>query len=110
MSTTNKPLFDALVAKSSLKQEIYAKTLSVFNEFKEQTQILTTDYHNTITRTKWPIPFEYSAIKYTINFDLLTPPYDNMKEVTVMEMQTTIDNLQMRTGKRLGFRFQADDV
>jgi hypothetical protein len=31
-----------------------------------------------------------------------------MKEVTVLEMQTTIENLQIRTGKRLGFRFQAD--
>ncbi len=51
-----------------------------------------------------------SSIQYTLNFDLLTPPYDNMKEVTVMEMQTTINNLQIRTGKRLGFRFQADEV
>jgi hypothetical protein len=31
-----------------------------------------------------------------------------MKEVTLLEMQTTLDNLQIRTGKRLGFRFQAD--
>jgi hypothetical protein len=50
-----------------------------------------------------------SSILYTLNFDLLTPPYENMKEVTVLEMQTTLDNLQIRTGKRLGFRFQADE-
>jgi hypothetical protein len=31
-----------------------------------------------------------------------------MKEVTVLEMQATLENLQIRTGKRLGFRFQAD--
>jgi hypothetical protein len=24
-----------------------------------------------------------TPIRYTLNFDLLTPPYDNMKEVTV---------------------------
>jgi hypothetical protein len=49
-----------------------------------------------------------SAILYTLNFDLLTPPYEKMKEVTVQEMQTTIDNMQIRTAKRLGYRFQAD--
>jgi hypothetical protein len=51
-----------------------------------------------------------SSILYTLNFDLLTPPYDNMKEVTMQEMQTTLENHQIRTGKRLGFRFQADSA
>lgn len=50
----------------------------------------------------------HSAILYTLNFDLLTPPYEKMKEVTVLDMQTTIDNMQIRTAKRLGYRFQAD--
>ncbi len=51
-----------------------------------------------------------SSIRYTLNFDLLTPPYDNMKEVTVEEMQTVLEAMQTRTGKRLGFRFQADKI
>jgi hypothetical protein len=51
-----------------------------------------------------------SSIEYTLNFDLLTPPYENMKEVTVLDIQTTIDNMQIRTAKRLGFRFQADKL
>jgi len=49
-----------------------------------------------------------SAIEYTVNFDLLTPPYDSVKEVSVQEFQTTMDYLKMKTGKRLGFKFQAD--
>ncbi len=49
-----------------------------------------------------------SAMRYTINFDLLTPPYENMKEVTVADMQSTLDNMKIATGKRLGFRFQGD--
>jgi hypothetical protein len=49
-----------------------------------------------------------SAIRYTVNFDLLTPPYDTVKEVTVFDMQTTLDNMKLQTGKRLGFKFQAD--
>jgi len=50
----------------------------------------------------------FSSILYTLNFDLLTPPYDNIKEVSVAEMQTTLDAMSIRTGKRLGFRFHAD--
>jgi hypothetical protein len=49
-----------------------------------------------------------SAILYTLNFDLLTPPFDTIKEVSVAEMQTTLDSMSISTGKRLGFRFQAD--
>jgi hypothetical protein len=50
-----------------------------------------------------------AAIRYTINFDLLTPPYDRIKEVSVVEMRNTLDTISLKTGKRLGFRFQADD-
>jgi len=49
-----------------------------------------------------------SAIRYTCNFDLLTPPYDAMKMITVADIQTTLDNMKITTGKRLGFRFQGD--
>lgn len=49
-----------------------------------------------------------SALIYCIDFDLLTPPYDNVKEVSVAEFQETTTNMRMKTGKRLGFRFQAD--
>ncbi len=49
-----------------------------------------------------------SAIKYTVNFDLLTPPYESVKEITVMEIISTLDTMTMKTGKRLGFKFHAD--
>jgi hypothetical protein len=216
-------LFNAVTSKASLKQEIYARTLEVFNTFKKVSESMTSDYRQTIRQKKYPIPFEFkdisqfefelrfggdlliffmhsnvfetprdheimklsyikedktrsycgiihvfnflndsfrykrvndvgyligrvfvnrenhyfiegkreigllynnfpdsdlnydavqtiieSSIRYTINFDLLTPPYDNMKEVTVEEMQSVRENMQIRTGKRLGFKFQAD--
>jgi len=218
-------LFNAIVNKAGLKQEIYARTLEVFNTFKRVSGSMASDYHQTIRQTKYPIPFEFkengqfefelrfggdlsiffmhsnvfeiprdheimklsyikedktrsycgiihifnflndsfrykrlndvgyligrvfvnrenhyfiegkrevgllynnfpdsdlnyeavqtileSSIRYTINFDLLTPPYDNMKEVTVEEMQSVRETMQFRTGKRLGFKFQADKV
>ncbi len=49
-----------------------------------------------------------SAIRYTCNFDLLTPPYDAMKMITVADIQSALDNMKITTGKRLGFRFQDD--
>jgi hypothetical protein len=49
-----------------------------------------------------------SAVSYTLNFDLLTPPYEEVKLLTVQQIQTTLDNMKIRTGKRLGFKFQAD--
>ena len=49
-----------------------------------------------------------SVILYTLDFDLLTPPYDQVNQVTVSEMNELNANVQLSTGKRLGFRFQAD--
>jgi len=50
----------------------------------------------------------YSVINYVLEFDLLAPPYDQVNQVTVSEMNELNANLQISTGKRLGFRFQSD--
>lgn len=49
-----------------------------------------------------------SAILYVLDFDLLSPPYDQVNQVTVSEVNELNANTQISTGKRLGFRFQAD--
>ncbi len=48
------------------------------------------------------------AMQYTIDFDLLTPPYDQVKEVRAVDFLSTLDSMRLKTGKRLGFKFQAD--
>jgi hypothetical protein len=50
-----------------------------------------------------------AAIQYTVNFDLLVPPYEMVKEITIQDM-VDINNKRMpiKTAKRLGFRYQAD--
>ncbi len=50
-----------------------------------------------------------SAILYTLDFDLYTPPYEKFQEVTVEEIQSLQDNSHMATGKRMGFRFGLED-
>jgi hypothetical protein len=49
-----------------------------------------------------------SAIIYSIDFDLLSPPYDLIKEITVSEVRENSLDMKTSTGKRLGFKFQAD--
>jgi hypothetical protein len=51
-----------------------------------------------------------SAILYTLNFDLLVPPYDAIKIITLEQMNSKIESARFQTGKRLGFTFNSDDV
>ena len=47
---------------------------------------------------------------YVLEFDLLVPPYDNVKIASVAQMNENIENSRLQTGKRLGFIFNTDDV
>jgi hypothetical protein len=51
-----------------------------------------------------------SAILYSMDFDLLIPPYDNVKIISVSQLNDKILTSQLQTGKRLGFKFNSDDV
>lgn len=51
-----------------------------------------------------------STMAYTLDFDLLVPPYDTVKLVTVDQMNTKIENSKLQTGKRMGYQFRSDDV
>ena len=48
-------------------------------------------------------------IIYAISFDLFTPPVDQIKEVSVNEIQEKINSINLRTGKRLGYGASAND-
>jgi len=52
----------------------------------------------------------YSAIQYSLEFDLLVPPYDNVKIASVAQINSKIESSKIQTGKRLGFTFNSDDV
>lgn len=49
------------------------------------------------------------SMAFAIEFDLITPPYDLVQQVSVGQIQMISSNLQVATGKRLGFKFSADD-
>lgn len=50
------------------------------------------------------------AIDYALDFDLLVPPYDTVKIISVDQMNTKVENSKMQTGKRLGYSFNSDDI
>lgn len=49
-----------------------------------------------------------SAILYTLDFNLFAQSFDNVKEVSVSVMEEESNKMQIQTGKRLGFKFNAD--
>ncbi len=79
-----------------------------FVEGKRQLGFLYNDFvHSVIDEQAIKSVLE-STILYCLNFDLFTPPFDAVKEISVNDMQTASESMQIKTGKRLGFRFQAD--
>ena len=48
-------------------------------------------------------------IIYAITFDLYTPPIDQIREVSVNEIQEKVSSINLRTGKRLGYGASAED-
>ena len=51
-----------------------------------------------------------SALQYVLEFDLLVPPYDNVKITSVELVQEKNNQMIQQTGKRLGYKFNSDDV
>ncbi|MCE2713128.1 MAG: hypothetical protein LW688_11410 [Cryomorphaceae bacterium] len=46
---------------------------------------------------------------FAIEFDLLVPPYEFIAAMTVGEALVISNNLQIQTGKRLGFKMKNED-
>jgi len=79
-----------------------------FVEGKRQLGFLYNDIVNATLEEEKIKSILESAILYCLDFDLYTPPFDSIKEISVFDMQTASESMQIKTGKRLGFRFQAD--
>ncbi|MCK5820977.1 MAG: hypothetical protein KAH17_03780 [Bacteroidales bacterium] len=52
----------------------------------------------------------YAAVQYCLDFDLLVPPYDNVKLAAVGQIHQSISDSKLKTGKRLGYQFRSDDI
>lgn len=74
------------------------KELGMIYHSFEKTKLDTTNIKNIIS----------SAIQYTVNFDLLIPPYEKVMFITVLDVLRASQSITMQTGKRLGYKFKAD--
>jgi hypothetical protein len=45
---------------------------------------------------------------HILDFDLYAPLYEQVSEVSVHQVKTTGDSIQLKTGKRMGFQFTTD--
>ncbi len=81
-----------------------------FVEGKRQSSELVKDFGSDEMTKEYMKEILETAIQYAIDFDLLVPPYDQVKIVTVEQMHAEINNSKVQTGKRLGFKFNSDDV
>ncbi len=81
-----------------------------FVEGKRQMGMLFTNFGNEeISKQSLHIIIS-TAIQYSLEFDLLVPPYDTVKIATVGQAEAKIQHSRVMTGKRLGFQFNSDDV
>ncbi len=79
-----------------------------FIEGKSELGFLYKNFRNSIITPESVDKIITAAMRYTIGFDLLTPPYDQVKLIRVEDMKNTLDNITFKTGKRLGFKFYPD--
>ena len=86
------------------------KDKSFFVEGKRQKKQMTDSFGSSALTKDDLVEFVESAILYTLSFDLLVPPYDIVKHATVEQINVKIESSKMTTGKRLGYKYNSDDV
>ena len=81
-----------------------------FVEGKRQLGFLYNDFGKLVINENSLREIIETSVKYALEFDLLVPPYDNVKIISVGLVHRKISDSKISTGKRLGFRFNSDDV
>lgn len=94
-----------LVARLFLNRE-----KSFFIEGKRQKRQKVSDFGKHRISKEEIIGFVESAMLYSLSFDLLVPPYDLVKVASVEQINAKIESSRMQTGKRMGYKYNSDDV
>lgn len=93
-----------LVGRIFINQDLH-----YFVEGKKRMGFLFNDFQHSEFNEEAMVAVVEEIIKYCLSFDLLTPPYNDVAHVTVNEVEVASNKMKLRTGKRLGFKFQSDD-
>ena len=81
-----------------------------FVEGKQQTSMRAMNFGKAEIDREALIGILEPAIWFALNFDLLMPPYEDNKRVTVDQFNTKMDNSKFVTGKRLDYDFDVEDI
>lgn len=81
-----------------------------FIEGKRQKRQKVSGFGKTVLNKEELISFVESAMLYSLSFDLLVPPYDIVKVASVEQINAKIESSRMQTGKRMGYKYNSDDV
>lgn len=81
-----------------------------FVEGKRQQEYLYNNFGKSVLTKATIKDIILKVIIYAIDFDLLVPPYDNIKIASVAQLNERMEFSKMKTGKRLGFKFNSDDI
>lgn len=84
------------------------KDMCYFIEGKREVGLLYSNFGSAKLDKETASEIVKSAMLYSINFDLLTPPFDDVKMVSLGQVKSAYSSMAITTGKRLGFKFQAD--
>jgi len=79
-------------------------------EGKGQLGYLFRDVENSVLSDELISLIVQSSFAFALEFDLLIPPYEFVSELSVGEIQVISNNLQLQTGKRLGFKMKSEDT
>ena len=78
-------------------------------EGKGQLGFLFRDYENSKLSDAVICQVIQASLIFAVEFDLITPPYDLVQEVSLMQINAISSDLHIATGKRLGFKFSAEE-
>ena len=93
-----------LIARLFINKDEY-----FFVEGKNQMGFIQNDFGNIKIDREHIKDIIDTAIQYSLEFDLLVPPYRHVAQVTVAQMKDRINKSKSRTGKRLGLQFYSED-
>ena len=79
-----------------------------FVEGKKELGYMFNDFVNSRLGKKCIRKIIYSVIKYCLEFDLYSPNYHDVDQISLRDARSLKDVISLKTGKRLGFQFGSD--
>lgn len=76
-----------------------------FLEGKRQLNFIHNDFINETIDQVCVKDIVQNSILYSMDFDLFTPPYSNVQEISVGQLLQEASGMRQKTGKRMGYKF-----